>query len=144
MNTLNYKVLLTKTAIVIFFRAIGIYLLLTFPAMMALPMMYIISAGYALSFGWIAAALFLLLLFLLQKLKCRIPLKRAFVYSAVLIAVAIAFQAMELAGAQQHVWQSGGFLLFPAAAVIAGWISVFFSKRAIDHLMAGKENFSAV
>ena len=138
MNTLNYKVLLIKTGFFVFLRALGIYLLITLPAL-GMPIMYMLSAGYALSFGWIAGALFLLLFYSIQKLATGIITKNVLLYTAVAIAVLVAFQMMEVLGVEDHIWQSGVFLLFPAAAVISGWISLAVYRHAINNLSRPSE-----
>jgi hypothetical protein len=134
MNTLNFKALLIKYGLLIFLRAVAFYLLLSFPAMMALPTMYLISASYALSFGWIAAVVFWLALYTLQFLPLRRVTKAAVLYMVVAAAVVLAFQCLELAGVQEQIWQSGPFLLFPAAAVVSGWISLFLSRHTLQKL----------
>src|ERR1700733_427003 len=134
MNTLKCKALLIVTTFILFVRAIGIYLLMTLPLLAAQPLMYEMSAGYAISFGWIAGLLFLLLFYFLQKARIGIVVKKIFLYASVAIAVLVAFQAMEITGAQYRVWHSGIFLAFPAIAVMAGWISTAISKQRINHL----------
>src|SRR5258706_15587641 len=119
MNTLNYKVLLIKLGLIVFIRAIGIYLLMTIPAF-GVPMIYLISAMYAVSFGWIAAALFLFLLYVLQSTKVTTPVKIVLLYASVVVAVGVAFQMMEVLGAEDRIWQSDIFLLFPALAIVSG------------------------
>ncbi|MEO5681918.1 MAG: hypothetical protein ABIQ88_04710 [Chitinophagaceae bacterium] len=136
MNTLNYKVLLVRTGLIVFIRAMGIYLLLTIPALAALPAMYLLSAGYALSFGWIAAIFFLIAFYLLRIMKMSVRARHMLLYMAAAVAVLIAFQMMEITGAWDHIWQSGAFLLFPGAAVMAGWISLAVSGKAINRLFA--------
>ena len=138
MNTLNYKVLSTKTALIIFIRALVIYLLITLPTM-GVPLVYLLSAAYALSFGWIAGALFLLLFFAVQKLKTGLVAKQLCLYAAVAITVLTAFQMMEVLGAEDHIWQSGGFLIFPCAAVVSGWVSLAVSKQKINSLFSPVE-----
>ena len=140
MNTLNYKALLIKSVFILFIRAIGIYLLMTLPLLAAQPVMYEISAGYAISFGWIAGLLFLLLFYFLQKTKIDIAAKKIFSYASVAIAVLVAFQTMEITGAQYRIWHSGIFLAFPAIAIIAGWISLAIAKQKIDHLLIIADN----
>jgi hypothetical protein len=136
MNTLNFKVLLSKYGFIIFLRAIGIYLLLSFPAMVAFPPMYLVSAAYALSVGWIAAFVFWLTLYTLQFLGLSPEAKLIVLYIVVAAGVTLAFQALEVAGAQEQIWQSGPFLLFPAVAILSGWISLFMSRRKIQKLFA--------
>lgn len=133
MNTLKYKVLFIKIIFILFIRAVGIYLLMTLPAL-GVPMVYIISALYAISFGWIAGIIFLLFTYLLQKIKAGIITKKFFLYAAVPIAVLVAFQTMELTGVERHIWNSGAYLLFPAMAIIAGWISTILSWQKVYSL----------
>ena len=134
MTTLNFKALLIKTSFVVFIRAIGIYLLITIPAMAAAPFVYLVSATYAISFGWIAALLFLFLFYFLQRIHAGVVFKNTCLYVAVAVAVVAAFQMMEVMRAENRIWQSGWCLLFPAAAVISGWISLAVSKRKIKGL----------
>ena len=121
---------------IIFLRAILVYLLATIPAMAAEPIMYFMSAGFALSFGWIAAVLFFFFFYLLQKLPAGLPIKTVLLYLSVAISVVIAFQAMELTGVEQHIWESGAFLLFPAVAIVSGWISLIIGKQKINYIMS--------
>jgi|GEM_PF-938753 len=134
MNTLNYKVLLIKTGLIVFVRAVGIYLLMTIPALVANMYLYLVSASYAISFGWIAAAIFLLLFWMLYKMKAGIRTKKIILYASVAMAVLVAFQMMQLLGAEDHIWQSGIFLLFPLVAIVSGWLSLAVSKRAVKNL----------
>ena len=134
MNTLNYKALLIKTNFIVFIRATGIYLLITVPAMAAEPYMYLLSAQYALSFGWIAAVVFLLLFYTIHKTTATLQVKKILLYTSVALAVAIAFQMMEITGEVHHIWQTGAFLLFPLLAVVSGWISAAISKHKINYL----------
>ncbi len=140
MNTLNYKVLLIKMVLVIFMRALGIYLLMTLPVMAAMPAMYGLSALYAASFGWIAAALFMAFFYLLGKLPLDSSGKYFLLCLAVTAAVAIAFQMMEMTGVQRNIWQSGPFLFFPIVAIISGWLSVLASKSKINMLFSLSKN----
>ena len=142
MNTLNYKVLLMKLVFRLFLRAIGIYLLITLPALIVLPEVYALSAVYALCFGWIAGLIFLFFFYLVQRIKIKTTAKSMLLYVAVAAGVGVAFQLMEVTGVQQRIWQSGICLLFPAIAVIAGWISLAVSKPAIWVLFEpARENF---
>jgi len=136
MFTLKFKALLIKAVLKVFFRAILIYLLATIPALVAMPIMYLMSAGFALSFGWIAALIFLFLFYLLQRTRVGLSLKIMALYLSVTASVVFAFQMMELTGAQDHIWQSGAFLLFPAMAIISGWISLIISKQRISYLLS--------
>ena len=133
MTTLNYKVLLIKTTFAVFVRALVIYLLISIPAV-AEPVMYLTSAILAVSFGWIAAIVFLLLFYSIQKLNTGLTVKNTLLYTSVTLAVLIAFQMMEVTGVEERIWQSGLFLLFPAVAIIAGWISLAISKQKINQL----------
>ena len=144
MNTLKCKALLIKTSLLVFARATGIYLLITVPALAAEPYIYLVSAQYALSFGWMAAVIFLLLFYAIQKIKATLPVKNFMLYGSVVIAVVIAFQMMETTGMMHHIWQSGAFLLFPGAAIISGWISAAVSRQKIKCLFdRGHNNYLA-
>ncbi len=117
-----------KTAVEIFFRAIGIYALFTIPVLGS-PIIYVISMVYVLSFGWFAWALFTIISFTgvnaTRSYRARIFL----LIVGIPVSVAFSFQMIEVFAAERNVWYSGAFLGFPIAATISGWISLFFSAK---------------
>jgi len=118
------------TPFIIYVRAVGIYCLLTIPALVV-PIMYLISITYVLFYGWLAWAVFTFLYFI--TVVC-IPnfLARMFIlFLGVVGAVALSFQMIEVLKAEDNVWHSGSFLLFPLAAVTSGWISVYVAREKI-------------
>jgi hypothetical protein len=118
-----------KTAFVIYCRAVGLYALLTLPAIMV-PIMYIISLVYVLIFGWFAWFAFTLLYLAINNLISGYLFKLLALFPAVAVSVAFAFQMLEILDVEKDVWNSG-FLIFPFAAVITGWVSVCVSKERI-------------
>ncbi|MFT3936860.1 MAG: hypothetical protein QM726_24760 [Chitinophagaceae bacterium] len=134
MNTLNFKALF-RIGFSIFLRALGIYLLLTIPVLVVLPEIYLISAGYAISFGWLAALVFLPLFIGIIQIHHNKSFAKAMLYVIVLLAVLFAFQMMEVPGVQRNIWSEPVFLLFPACAVIAGWISLLVANKRIDYVL---------
>lgn len=135
-----------KNTLVIFIRAVGIYLALTLPAM-AIPSMYLLSALYACLYGWIAWLLFTLVYIGLK--QCTFSARRVLsvLAFAIFLGVLLAFQLMEVFNTQSNIWQSGIFLLFPSAAVVAGWISLYISREDVkldfmvtDYTNEEKEN----
>jgi len=127
------------SAFIIYIRSLGFYSLLTLPALV-LPPMYFISLYYVLTYGWFAWALFTILCLLAEKVKDG-SARRILLGGSVLISVLFAFQMIEVGGSEINIWQSGLFLLFPCAAVLAGWISVFLSERKLKKLQHEKEKF---
>ncbi|MBN9297196.1 MAG: hypothetical protein J0I41_09295 [Filimonas sp.] len=135
-----------NNTLVIFIRAVGIYLALTLPAM-AIPPMYLLSALYACLYGWIAWLLFTLVYIGLK--QCTFSARRVLyvLAFAIFLGVLLAFQLMEVFKTQSNIWQSGIFLLFPSAAVVAGWISLYISREDVkldfmvtDYTNEEKEN----
>ncbi len=116
-----------KTAAVIYFRALAIYMVLSLPALM-IPFIYIISALYAFLFGWFALAVFALVYVFLM--SCYYVTRIILLIIAVVLAVGFAFHMIGVVH-KGDVWNTGVFLLFPIAAVIAGWISLFISWKNI-------------
>lgn len=115
---------------VIYFRAIAFYAAVTIPAL-ALPIMYMISLLYVLFYGWFACALFVIIYHLVIKLKFDFETSMAFLYIGVVLSVLFAFQMLEITEAEEDIWNSGPYLLFPLAAVIAGWISVTVARNHV-------------
>ncbi len=117
-----------ETPFCIYIRAVGIYALLTIPAL-ALPLMYIISIFYVFIFGWFAWAMFTILCLIIVRI-CTVWHNRMFLLCiAVPVSVAFSFQMIQVFNAETNVWQSGVYLLFPLAATISGWISLFMSEK---------------
>ena len=118
-----------KTAFVIYCRAVGMYALLTLPAML-IPPLYFMSLMYVLLYGWFAWFVFTLLYLLLNNLPLDFVPKLFALFTAVVLSVACAYHMMGVFGVEDGVWHSG-FIIFPFAAVIAGWISVCVSREKI-------------
>lgn len=114
---------------IIYIRAIGLYLLFTLP-LLIMPVLYFVSALYVLFYGWFAWALFTIIY--LFSANCKTYGTRMLVLiSGVLAAVCFSFHMLQVLGVEEGVWNSGGYLLFPLFAVIAGWVSLFMSAREI-------------
>ena len=122
-----------KTPFIIYIRAVGIYALLTIPALI-LPIMYIISIMYVLFYGWFAWAIFTFIY--LVTTFCNPPylIKMGILTVAVVVAVLFAFQMLEVLGVQDNIWHSGEFLLFPLAAVVSGWVSLNMSREKVKNV----------
>jgi hypothetical protein len=118
-----------KTAFVIYCRAVGLYALLTLPAIIV-PTLYFMSLTYVLIYGWFAWFVFTLLYLLMNNLPFDFVPKLFALFIAVGISVACAYHLIGVLGIEEDVWHSG-YIIFPFAAVIAGWISVCVSKETI-------------
>jgi hypothetical protein len=119
-----------KTSTTIFFRAIGVYLLLTLPALLE-PIFYIYSALFMLMYCWFAGIIFCVVFYILQATQVKYNIANIVLIITIPISVAIALQLMEVFGTWDNVWQAGTLLLFPFAAAVAGWISKYQSRQDI-------------
>jgi len=119
-----------KTAFIIYIKSVGLYALITFPALM-LPIMYLISLFYVLVYGWFAFALFSIIYLLVVRRSVRYEVQMAVLFLAVLVSVLFAFQMLQVLQVEENIWDAETFLLFPAAAVAAGWIALFNSREKI-------------
>jgi hypothetical protein len=118
------------TSLSILLKAYVLYLVFTLPALF-MPAIYLISAAYALFFCWFAYFLFAIAYYFLSNYRIHYTTRIIGLLLAVVIGVAFAFQMMEVFGVWENVWQSGSFLLFPLAAVLAGWTSIFLTSKRI-------------
>jgi hypothetical protein len=118
-----------KSAFIIYCRAVGLYALFTLPAMV-IPEMYIISLMYVLMYGSFAWFVFTVLYIVINNLPFDFVSKLFSLFLAVIIAVAFAYHMIGVLGTAEDVWHSG-FIIFPFAAVITGWISVCISGEKI-------------
>jgi hypothetical protein len=119
-----------KMPFVIYLRAIGLYALVTFPALM-IPVIYFISLFYVLIYGWFAWALFTIIYLLVVQRSVSFRVQLPVLFAGVVVSVLFAFQMLEVFNVEDRIWHSGPFLLFPAGAVLAGWISLFQSRTKI-------------
>lgn len=122
-----------KTPFIIYIRAVGIYALLTIPALF-LPMMYIISMMYVLFYGWFAWAVFTFIYLATVFCNPTYHVKMGILMLAVVVAVLFAFQMLEILGVEDKIWHSGAFLLFPVAAIFSGWISLNTSRVRVKNV----------
>jgi hypothetical protein len=124
---------------IIFLRALGIYLLVTIPTI-GVPAMYLLSAYYALTFGWAACPVFLLAYYLVSKIRCGFTVKWNVLLFAVAAAVALAHTLIGISGAEPGAWELTPFLCFPGAAIIAGWVSLFRSRKSVKEYLEPEED----
>jgi Na+/alanine symporter len=117
------------TPFIIFCRAVGIYALLTVPAL-TFPEMYVISLVLALTFGWFAWLAFTALYFVIGNLVFGFVARLAAIFAAIVIAVAFAYSLLGAIVIKEDIWH-GACIIFPFAAVIAGWISACISRESI-------------
>lgn len=128
-----------KTAFIIYIRAVGIYAIITFPAMI-FPIMYLMSMQYVLLYGWFAWAFFTIIYLIAAYLDFRYLTKMTILSISVVASVALAFQMLEMLHVEDNIWHSG-FLAFPLAAVIAGWISLIISRRKIKNITINQNDY---
>ena len=119
-----------KIPFIVYIRAVGIYALLTIPALV-FPIMYVVSIIYVLFYGWFAWAMFTMIYIVTVFCNPSYTTKLGILTFGVVISVLVAFQMLEVLGVEQNIWQSGGFLLFPLAAVFSGWISLYRSRENV-------------
>ncbi len=120
-----------KTSFVIYIWAVGLYALLTLPAII-LPVMYFISTVYALIYGWFAWGLFSMIYLFTDKLRLNYASKMFILVIGVVLSVAFAYQMLEILDVEENVWHSGWFMWFPVIGIIAGWISLFIARKKVE------------
>lgn len=126
-----------KAPFIIYCRAVGFYSLLTLP-LLASPYIYFISLWYVLIYGWFAWAVFTISYSVIIRMIFNQALRFLLLFIGVVIAVAFAYQMLEVLHVENDVWHSG-FLVLPFVAVIVGWISVCVSRETITS--AGNQHF---
>jgi hypothetical protein len=119
-----------KNPFLIYIKAVGIYSLLTLPALFE-PLMYLISMVYVLFYGWFAWFVFTLIYVVTVFCNPGYRTKMIVLFISVVAAVAFAFQMLQVLKVENNVWQSGGFLLFPITAVFSGWISLITYRKRV-------------
>src|SRR5215813_10523379 len=126
------------TALMIYFRAVGLYALLTLPLMVS-PPVYVTSLVYVLIYGWFACFVFTGFCLIIDKLVFDFAIRVGALFISVGIAVSFAYYMIGILSAGESIWHSG-YVIFPFAAVIAGWISVCLSHERIRRSCYAEEN----
>ena len=120
-----------ETPLMIYIKAVGLYAIITLPALFLGPIIYVISMIYVLLYGWFAWGLLTIIYLVTTFCNPDYYTKMIILFIGVVAAVLFAFQMLEVLGAEQNIWNSGGFLLFPAAAVFSGWTSLVTYRKKI-------------
>jgi hypothetical protein len=118
------------TSFIVFLRAVGLYLLFTLPTI-AFPPMYLLSAFLAISFGSVACFLFMWCYLFLSKSRMNYRGKWNILIAVIPVAVAAGYLAMGLFDIQGELWGFNLFMVFPGIGLIAGWASLFISRKKI-------------
>ena len=113
-----------KISFIIYLRALGLYSLITLPALV-LPVIYMISLFYVFVYGWFAWAMFSIIYLLIVRGSIKFEVQMSILSLGVIVSVLFAFQMLEVFGAEEKIWHSGPFLLLPLAAMISGWSSLY-------------------
>lgn len=133
------------TTFIIYVRSMVLYAIFTLPALI-FPPVYGISLVLMFIYGWVAFVPFMFFFLLLQKLKLDGAIKLLLLFIAIPGCVWVAYILLcyvtNFGTANESV-----FLLFPAAGVIAGWISLFISEKRIrnnepHHLLSFEEDLN--
>lgn len=119
-----------KIPLIVFARAIALYLLFTLPALV-LPFMYVYSAFLATAFGSAAGVLFVACYMIVADYNISYQAKMTILAAIVPIGVAASYMLIGWFDAVDDLWGVSLFLVFPVVAVIAGWASLFMSRKKI-------------
>jgi hypothetical protein len=123
-----------KLPFIIYVQALGIYLVLTSPALVLAPV-YVLSAMYALTSGLAAMAAFAAVFFILHRIKPPVQMVITVLIAAVITAVAAAYKLLLwVIMPERDFFTIDLFILFPVAAVLAGFTSIAINRQKIkDH-----------
>ncbi len=114
-----------------YIRSVLLYLLFTLPAAFN-PRVYLLSVVSACVLGIVAWAVFALFTFLMRLLRAPMATTYFLLCLAVAIGVLCAYAALlAYATDGMHFWDIEMFSLFPAAAIIAGWISIYINRKKL-------------
>ena len=123
-----------KQTFITFSYALLNYAIITLPVI-AVPIMYGYSLLLAVGFGIIAWCIYALIFLLVKSSKINPDLKWLILILAVPIGVALAYSLIGFLGVWKNVWNAGWLMLFPLAAVVAGWIGLHKTRTIIDEYL---------
>lgn len=124
--------------VAIYFRAYLIYLMITLPSML-FPPMYMLSALYALVFGFASCLVFTMAYFAIKTARFNFQSKFILLVITIPIAVAVGHTLIGVFNVEDNVWDLNLFLCFPSVAIVSGWISLHVNKRSVREEFTGEE-----
>lgn len=107
------------------------YAIITLPVI-AVPIMYGYSLLLAIGFGIIAWLIYTLIFLLIKSSSFNPDLKWLILILAVPVGVAFAYSLIGVFDVWKNVWNAGWLMLFPLAAIVAGWIGIYKTRTTID------------
>jgi hypothetical protein len=128
-----------NTIFSIFFRAILFYLAFTLPAIFT-PLMYFYSAFFAVCVSWVAGLIFAIGVLIMRQSHFSASVKYYTLYIFILFGIWAAFECIELFKLWDHIWRENGFLLFPLAALVAAWVSLFVTQNEMIHYLKNEDH----
>ena len=132
-----------KLILEIYIKALGIYAFITIPALKSTAL-YFPSLFCAVVFGSAAWLFFSIVMGIVQYTNGNSLVKWIMLIISVPVGVAIGHTLIELFGLKAHVWRLNKNLLFPLAAVIAGWISLWINKTKITETFTEMKTLKVV
>jgi hypothetical protein len=116
-----------------FIRSVLLYLLFTLP-IAGKPKIYFLSVVAAFVLGVVAWLVFMTFSFIIRVFKVPVTATYLLLYVAAFIAVLAAYSALlAYAVKGMHFWNIEWFTLYPLAAIIAGWISIYVNRRKLKN-----------
>ena len=114
-----------------FIRAVLLYLLLTLPVADK-PKIYFLSLVAACVLGVAAWLVFMLCSYVIRVCKASVVVTQVLLYTSVFVAVLLAYSALlAYAVKGMHFWNIDVVTLYPVAAIVAGWIAIYTSRRKL-------------
>ena len=120
-----------KQTLVTFGHSLFNYAIITLPVI-AVPTMYSYSLLLAIGFGIAAWLVYALIFLLIKSSRLNSNLKWLILVLAVPIGVAFGYTLIEVCDVWKNVWKAGWLMLFPLAAIVAGWIGLYKTRTIID------------
>lgn len=123
-----------KTTFLTFTYAIAMYAIITLPTIV-IPTIYGYSMLLAIGFGLAAWIVYSLIFAALKSTDMIVQRKWLILILSIPLCVAIAYHLIGVLKIFDDVWNAEIFLLFPLAAVVAGWISLYKTRNEIEDVI---------
>ncbi len=123
-----------------YIRSVLLYLLFTLPAAV-MPRIYLVSVLASFVLGMAAWLVFMMLSVIIRFIKASMATVYVLLHASVAIAVIIAYSILlGYAIEGMHFWDLQPFSLFPAAAIAAGWISLYINRAKLKRYFKPARN----
>jgi len=121
-----------KLLMVLYYTALWVYAIAALQAFILNPVIYLMSLVYVVIYGVLSLAIFSSIFLVLRLTRPKVSLAITILVVAIIPSVGLAYKALNKGmDDTRNFWAIDEFTIFPTAALIAGWVSIWINYKLI-------------